>query len=321
MIAAPLAPERFLGFQLGWLMSAIPDGRGLLATDGASVVRIGHDLRARASYAPSPTGSSWQVLQLVDSSHVLVLVPRSPQDQQWAISLVELDEPHTATMIGNGTSAFYSPTTHLIAVLQETGIGFVYYDPTTHTTGALVSFAMPLASEKHVVLLDPGEPDGAIAAVIAYDTDSRVANVTRLRAIDPSAAKPFQIANTRKVTVTQELLRDRGEMGPELDLDMLVTSRRPIRRRNADESRVVELDDARIVMKDRAGHRMWELAIPKLTHIVWTRDGDLLAYGFSGLARIDPETGQYLERRCGWSFGLWTERVPAAAGVELCEME
>jgi hypothetical protein len=67
------------------------------------------------------------------------------------------------------------------------------------------------------------------------------------------------------------------------------------------------------------GTRLWIRPLALVQEARWLGDGSLLLVGATGIARVDPATGNMLAADCGWSFGRTAQPHPPVVAVEpLC---
>jgi len=106
------------------------------------------------------------------------------------------------------------------------------------------------------------------------------------------------------------------------DPEVLLTADLPSRARPSPDGKwVAEVGrDGRMTLRDAAGAEQWIVSAGGASDVVWNARGELVAYG-DGIARVDLATGAWLERQCGWWFGLWDyddDRADAMSSL-MCE--
>ena len=64
----------------------------------------------------------------------------------------------------------------------------------------------------------------------------------------------------------------------------------------------------------------WDSAQWSGADVDWTAAGDLVVQSPTGVARVDVETGEIADRRCGWGFGLTDRGFDAHhIGPSICD--
>ena len=68
------------------------------------------------------------------------------------------------------------------------------------------------------------------------------------------------------------------------------------------------------------GQVRWDSTQWSGADVDWTASGDLVVQFPTGVARVDLETGELADRRCGWGFGL-SDHVPEVrqTGPSICD--
>jgi hypothetical protein len=91
-------------------------------------------------------------------------------------------------------------------------------------------------------------------------------------------------------------------------------------RPSADGSRIAAFASPRLVLLSGDGGVRWDSAQWSGADVGWTASGDLLVQFPTGVARVDLETGELTDRRCGWGFGLSDHMYDARhAGPSICD--
>jgi hypothetical protein len=161
-----------------------------------------------------------------------------------------------------------------------------------------------------VRLYDPAASGGVIAATVAMTADYQHVELTSFHRIDVERPSPFRI--TTRQLPRPDVRNDffQGALSP------LLPSK-PLYAQSSDRTLVAELLDGRMTLRDRDGNERWARTARGAFGVVWNADDELIAYG-EGAARVDLETGDFIDARCGWQFGLWKQPVEAFGNGQMC---
>jgi hypothetical protein len=304
----------FLGYRMGTTQSVLPIGGNLLATDGRAVVEIDAALHTRAVHEmPSEDASrSWYTVTLVDRTHV---VAGSYSRAGSGLYLVDL-ATDKATLIDDKAGLLgYEPSTRMLALQTQKEILIRIYDPKTATFGAAIGLPVELRDNPRLKLFDPARAGGNVLA-IATNASSVLdsVHVTLVKRVDPTRDPPVSLGRQRDLQVEEGFWDVNGDS---LSLiDRVIAPTLPLA--SPDGSRTVELHDARITLRDKAGTETWTVPSAGATDLTWMPDGSLIAHG-AGMARLDLASGAFVQRQCGWRFGRW-DIHPGGFGVtSVCE--
>ncbi len=310
MISSPYE-TRYLGYRLTSPSHFLPTKGGVLIGGRHSVLRIDHELDVQVSYQLDAHLSDFIP---IDAHHVIAMHDNNE------IESVDLDDPDSAKHIEtayNGMIA-YEPATHLLAVPQHANMEFLRFDPKTGAFDEPTMLELPQDSEdsESVELFDPSAANGIVALVVfrrfEFDGQPRTTDVIAVKSArhgrTPEAAK-------RRTLTTDEMRRfdtgDRSMFGIE------VTTRH----KSPDGNYLAELGNGRITLRRTTGEQLWKLPAAGIAELAWSSEGRLLAFG-GGVAELDLTTGAFLDRRCGWEFGLWSEPGDDVGfGAELCKLK
>ena len=300
MIADAAGTPHYLGFRIGALTMFAPAGRTLLATDGQQLVRLGADLRDHASYdLPSPHGTGYSVITLLDASHVLL---QSYQREAY-YDIVALDTMDATPVSTSERLVTYDLATRTAAFTDGAKLSFRRFDAATVTFGKAATLEAPNVSSVTF--------DGTTAVVgwLRPDDVFVQQKVTHIRP-DAGTLVPGR-------AVEQMVQRGGGEE------DMPIEPSPPVFARSVkspDGALAASIANGRMSLRDAAGSVRWTVPAAGASDVVWLRSGELLATG-AGVARVDLETGAFSDRRCGWQFGVWTDSVSQFASTMMCEAE
>ncbi|MBV8756548.1 MAG: hypothetical protein JO257_04715 [Deltaproteobacteria bacterium] len=289
---------RYLGFRIGTLSTFAPGARTLLATDGQHVVRLGTDLRDHASYdLPELKESGYNVMALLDANHVLV--QSYSRDTYYEVIALETMEAATQPLYERFSA--YDVHSHIAAFITTGKIVFRRFAGKTGTFGNAAELE---AKDPSSVVLD-----GDRAIITAYRDDTTY-NEQTITHIKPEAGT-LKIESDRQ---RQLQMSAEGGFIPPTTVAFSRSATSP------DGALVATLSAGRISLRDTGGATRWTVAANGAFDVIWLRSGELLATG-AGLARVDLESGAFTDRRCGWQFGLWNDRIDSFASAQMCEAE
>jgi hypothetical protein len=85
---------------------------------------------------------------------------------------------------------------------------------------------------------------------------------------------------------------------------------------NATGTQVLVLGQAGVTLYGADGTSLWTRDLGGAQDALWLTDGAIAITHASGIARLDPKTGQLAGARCGWEFGISTKPHPIAPRIE-----
>jgi hypothetical protein len=297
MLADRGGTTRFLGFRMPALTALAPGAHSLLASDGQRVIRLGEDLREYASYdlpalyAPK----SPSVLALLDSTHVLV----QTYESALFLDIVALDTLEVTPVDEAGWLA-YDPVTRLAAFREDNVVRFRRFDPKSGDFGSAAEVKTENANSDVVFT------EGGALVTTSFAKGSVTRTVTKIRPERRSLA----VTKSRERLYTEATPRVFGPAPP--PFNVTVTS--------PDGAFTASIGSGRITLRDAHGNTAWTVPALGASWLVWLASGELLATG-GGIARVELDSGAFVERRCGWEFGLWPQRSESFAAATICDAE
>jgi hypothetical protein len=317
--------HRFLGYAVHEItgLRVTPSGALVGSSDHQLLLdpEPGHALRERARFELGHNRAEWLDVVPLDERHAIVALQRRLLDRRaTAFQLAVFDGltqavrqvvPYTA----RDRELSYEPSTRLVATSDGQMALLLRYDPVAHVLGEPVRIASATSPGK-LVVLDPRRSGGIVALDIAEAPDGLV--VGELTEGDVRPGTTVQPATTYRVPGELRAVDRAGHLYTHrpFDRDDVVVYARdqPIARLpgvgelalrpSADGSRIAALGSPRLVLLSGDGEVRWDSAQWSGAEVGWTASGDLVVQFPTGVARVDLETGELAERRCGWDFGL-----------------
>jgi hypothetical protein len=284
-----------LGFRMPNLWTFAPSAHSVLASDAQRVVRLGADLREHASYdLPQPRGRAGSPLAVLDSSHVLVETYTESQH----LDVVAIDTMETTPIDDDTRLLAYDPATRLAAFARGNSVWFRRFDPNTATFGRGAELETRAGTSSVVF------GDGGAFVTTVMGASYVTCTVTRIR---PDRG-------TLVADRGREYSLDQGQpfVSPP-PAPVMHTAKSP------DGTLIATIGGGRMSLRDADGTR-WTVPARGATDVVWMGSRELFALG-EGFARVAIENGALDERRCGWEFGLWPQRLARSASTTICEAE
>jgi len=305
-----------------------PDGSAVAwATSGGAAIVQRFD--GSADVRIKGANDWFRSVAYVDEHHVLV----GRNNGQLALIDVRTGAERGARAVAQaGTWVQYEPSTHLAAIMRDTGVlWLVPVDPAATTPlGEPVVVADGATT---FALLDPALAGGAVLATVdAQSTERRyrldeltdgvgAAEMKRERVAIGAAPRSWDRAGRHYVnTATGIEVRDRDKLERTITLGHVVNGIFP----SPDGERIAFLDaptsagavPARAV--DRAGKALWTVAPAHgAVAVVWSADGSrAIVQAQGGALVLDAATGHPLATPSGWAFAL-TPEIPTAVPPNL----
>jgi len=144
----------------------------------------------------------------------------------------------------------------------------------------------------------------------AMSDDYQHVEVTSFRSIE-GGSSPFR-------TKTQQFLPPKVRDGDFQRAFGELLPTRTVYAASADRTLIAELEDGRMTLHDRDGNERWMRTARGAIGLAWNANDELIAYG-QGVATVDLETGDFIDARCGWQFGVWEQPRDEAFGTgQMC---
>lgn len=321
-----IAPDAtwFLGYTAHDLSSLRVGATGALvgATDQQALVLDtgpGASLRERARFESGHTVSDVNALVPIDDRYAIgTLRLQRPGERQDAFQVAVVDGltavvhqilPYQA----REPVVTYDPASRLLATSDGNLSLLLRYDPAAHVFGDPVRVGSSIAVGQ-LAILDPRLSRGVIALQISEHPDGRlVGELTEVDLRPGTTVRP----NTYGVPGEFCAVDRAGKLymrRPSDGNDVVVYARglavarlpglaRAALRPDPDGSWIAAFDGPRLTLMSSDGHVRWTTASWSVADAGWTASGELVVQFPTGLARVDLETGELLDRRCGWGFG------------------
>ena len=330
---------------------AVAAGRAIAAQDGelellspAGIEFLGYAITAPQLVREAPRGGlvlgNGNELHALDALLAIAAPPQIPVltagrlvdvrwlgDDDWAVMTAQkdgtmwlelADAAHdTAKVIRSYVPVLpqlaYEPTRHLLTLSYLPNAEIRRYDPATHELALVTSLPhkssgttvlVPLAGDDELLQVSPGE--------IAWLPDA--SKPERASARLPTTESPAAIDATGRVYLWKP---GRGgelevyERGTKLHTIPLGRPGRIVP--DPHGTRFLRIERGEVEMFRLDGARAWARPLQLVQEALWLGDGGLVLAGATGIARIDPETGDVLAARCGWQ--LERSAAPHAFGV------
>lgn len=334
--------HRFLGY-------GVHDLTGLRVTQSGALVGAsdqqllldpepGHALGKRARFELARNRSEWFDVVPVDERYAIVTLQRRSLDRRATAFQLGVFDGLTATVrqllpySARDRDVSYDPTTRLVATSDGAMALLLRYDPIAHVLGEPVRIGSAISPGK-LVALDPRRSGGVVALEIAETPDGLL--VGELTQADLRPGTTVQPATTYRVPGALRAVDRAGHLYTHrpFDRDDVVVYARdqPVARLpavgeltlrpSADGSRIAAFASPRLVLLSGDGEVRWDSAQWSGADVDWTASGDLVVQFPTGVARVDLETGELAERRCGWDFGLADHMFEARhTGPSICDV-
>lgn len=328
VISTPASTE-YLGYELGALAvaAAAPQGRMLVGL-GDSFAMLDSQLRTTA--APDlaiPAASTVAALKWLAGDEWLVETSRV-NDGVTSVALVDV-AGHKSVVVRGGMPMvqhlMHDRSTQLVTLSLGDTPEVLRYEPGKLRIDRLAALPKAAGFERaELVPVAPALAGGTQLVVVQmherltlrWVRDPRVLDQGTVVTIDGSLAGVDAAAH---VFVWQNDPQGMLELAVFLDGKRIAklptdgpTALWPDPRGN----RVVQVSQRSIALVGFDGTRRWARALQGVSEALWLEDGTLGIVSVSGIARLDPLTGDVLAARCGWKFGLSRKQHPLIGRFE-----
>jgi hypothetical protein len=318
--------HRFLGYSVHSLtgLRVTPIGVLVGGSDQQSVLLDsdpGHGLRERARFELSRNRSDWLDVVPIDERYAIVTLQRRLLERRDTAFQVAVFDGLTTTMHqllpyrARDREVSYDPASRLLTTSDGGMAMLLRYDPAAHVFGEPVRVGSAISPGK-LVVLDPRRSGGVVALDIAETPDGLLVGELRDGDLRPDAT--VQPRTTYRVPGELRAVDRAGHLYTHrpFDRDDVVVYARDLAiarlpgvgelalRPSADGSRVAAFHSPRLALLTGAGEILWDSAQWSGADVDWTASGDLIVQFPTGVTRVDVETGEVADRRCGWGFGL-----------------
>jgi hypothetical protein len=273
-----------------------------------SIVHLDSHFRADHDYEPEPVAldQPTPLFNIIDDRHVV-----STTTQRHALyDLGDLTKP-PVELWRDGRSFDFERSTGIAALSGQIGTELVRYDPIDHSFGESMLILTHGTGDWRTTLVDPAVAHGLVAVDFEIDRRSAFDSLDRIKIVELRASKTGTIEAAAPRYVTSD------EGASAFDVAPLEVAQ--ARRTSPDHTLVAELDADRLTVRAATGGVRWSRAVPGAIGVYWSTGARLVVYG-QGVASVDAASGELLERRCGWRFGLWTTVVTASNTPGLCDV-
>lgn len=298
----------------------------------------GHALRERARFELGRNRSDWADVVPIDERYAIVTLQRRTLDRRETEFQVAVFDGLTTTVhqllpySARDREVSYDPTSRLVATSDGAMAMLLRYDPATHLLGEPVRVGSAISPGK-LVVLDPHRSGGIVALEIAETPDGLL--VGELTEADLRPGTTVQPRTTYRVPGELRAVDRAGHLYTHrpFDHDDVVVHARdlPIARLpavgeltlrpSADGSRIAAFGSPRLMLLSGSGEVRWDTAQWSGADVDWTASGDLIVQFPTGVARVDLETGELADRRCGWGFGLSDHMLDVRhTGPSICDV-
>lgn len=312
VLAAP-SGTRYLGYDRAEIPAVHADAAGLVIGIGdATLARLDRALAPIAT-AALPDGR-WLDAAPLDAAHVLALVADAHDARALAIvRTTGAGAPAIVARVAVGArtgAVRYAPSTGLVdcgddrgAVVRRVDRAHLTFGPPIALASAPPLFVDPArAGGAEVLVLEPtSRPPGAIVHALALDTGAprelaHHAVVGAFVASDEAGGVYTSVGSTDAA----DLVLWRGGEQVATLAGVMPALVRP----DPTGARIVVARATVLSLYRADGARAWIQPALPTTDLGWV-DGALIATFATGVARVDVDTGELAERRCGWRFGLY----------------
>jgi hypothetical protein len=296
---------RYLGYRTAAIADLVPAPDGWVASDGQRVVHYDPQFSSVRAYS-QPTKEDSRQFALIDAKHVVTYGYGLPQE------LYTLGSKQPPSTLPTSAGMFsFERSTGLAMSDAGADLQFAQWDSARGDFGQSVAhWDHSKTGVAEVRLYDPAASAGVIAATTAMAEDYQHVELTSFHRVDVARPSPFR-------TTTREL--PRPLVTDEFFQNTLIglVPPKPAYAESSDHTLVAELLEGRMTLRDRDGNERWARTSRGAFGVVWNADDELIAYG-EGAARVDLETGDFIDPRCGWQFGLWQQPVDAVGNAQMC---
>jgi hypothetical protein len=268
----------------------------------------------------------------VDATHVLRSDPASGKGFQ--LSIVDTaTKRRERVAVATDHHIELDATAKLLAVPEAVHVAVFPYDPTHHRFGDRTLLDGPPGD---VYLTDPRLADDIAAVVVEHV--GGLGDLVRVREyrgrdIDRGgmvvAARSYELgaevvavdraARAYATTGTSVQSYVGGGMHTPIRIAKLALAGRPVIAPNSEATAALILGDNHMIMIESDGRVRWSVPMIGAIDAGWVEGEPFVRFG-SGLATIDARTGAVRERRCGWQFGLVTNKIESSGNaVSVCD--
>ena len=318
---APAGPH-YLGYGFRDLshLRVAPTGVLIGKGDQQPILIDGH-LRERARFSLPKLPGAWTDLLPVDDRYLLTVAARPMAYDAWGstyqVSVYDAVKRTVHQLLPNHAASnelAYEPATRLLVSSDGVTNLLLRFDPLTHSFSERIEIESK-AILKRIYLTDPALAGGVIAIGV-HDSDGGLI-VDELHAEDMrdgtiKARTSVRISGELRAVDRAGQLYVHGVMDKQdvavyrhgTTVAMLAGLADHSLRPSQDGRLVAAVGTQRIVLASTDGTVRWQTAAWGATDVVWLPGGELAARYSGALAKLDPFTGELLERQCGWAFGL-----------------
>lgn len=345
VLVAP-SSVRYLGYRVTSASRVRATPGGVVAGIGGTPTLLDDAFRAtRRLVVPALTPRGWSdVFPLEDDRAIVItnqvegrfgeewldetLVPRQSRPPRFElVDLAAKKKLQTLPFAPRGNKITFEPATQLLAARGGSQVFLAKLDP-AGTFGPTSTIALD-APVREVALLDPALTGGAIALVVAPVRGG--IKVWRIHGGDLTPGSTFRAGEPTTLTGELDAIDRAGNLYLRESPDVVAIhapDREPVRiadlksgklRPSPDGKRVAVFGRGRIVLHASDGKELWAIAVPGVTDVQWSSDGELVVTA-RGLARIDASDGQLLAGQCGWGLALRSAApVDFVAAPSICD--
>ena len=256
------------------------------------------------------------------------IVPRQSRPPRFElVDLVAKKKLQTLPFVPRGNRIIFEPTTQLLATRGGSQVLLAKLDP-AGTFGATATVAVD-SPVREVALVDPARTGGVVAIVVANVRGG--IKLWRVRGDDVVAASTFRAGEPTTLTGELETIDRAGHVYLRESPDVVAihaADREPVKigelkggklRPSPDGTRVAAFGRGRITLHAGDGKELWAIAVPGVTDVQWSSDGELVVTA-RGLASVDAATGQLIAGQCGWGLALRSAApVDFVAAPSICD--
>ncbi len=316
VIATPRDTE-YLGYDMQSTSIAVaaPDGK-LLIGAGDSFALLDRELRASA--APDlaiPTGSAIADVRWLAGDEWLVETSR-PNDGKVALQLVNVASHQTIPIGVTGKvlqTLLHEKSTALVTLSGDGTAEVLHHEPGKLDRIATIAKPPAIGYERaDVIPVVPALAGGTHVVVVhrrdrltlRWVVDPHVLDKGTAITIDGTLAA-IDVAGHAYVWQNDA----QGALALTVFLDGKPIASHPTASPTAawpdrKGTQLLQIAPTNIALVALDGTRKWARSLQGATSALWLDDGALAVISMSGIARLDPETGDVLAAKCGWKFSL-----------------
>jgi len=332
--------NHFLGYAVHDL-SGLRVTPGVVAVSGPDQQQLVLDgaLRERTRFELGRSRSGWLDFLPIDERYGVAIAARRSIDRRSThFQLAVFDGVAQAVhqMLpyqARGKDIAYAPETRLLATSDGSMATLLRFDPVSHTFGEPVRVGTAIAPGK-LFVVDPRLTGGVAALEIDEVPDGLLVGELRDDELQPGTT--VQARTTYRVPGELRAVDRAGHLYVHRkdDHDDIAVFARGLAvarlpgvaelqlRPSADGSRIAAFQSPRLMMLTSSGEVRWSTAQWSGSELDWTSAGELVVEFPTGVARVDLDTGELADRRCGWSFGLSEQALETRhRGPSICDVE